>query len=308
MAKQRSRGGTKPRRRDRKGGPGSGRRKPCPYCRDKIEQVDYKDVGALRRLRVRARQDPLAPHHRHLPSSSEPDRQGGQAGSRGGAPSVRRATPRDEREDRGGGEDATAAATATADLLPEAILLQDVEHSASGERSSTSRRATCATTWSRASSPSPPPRAAEAAQRRGGARERARGGRLAGAGERRAAQQDRPGHPRAGGRGRPAVRLGQLAGHRGRDPRRPRHRIDQRKVHLDDPIRPWNPHGRDRVADGSPRPSRRWSSKRSSRRLARCSRASGTRSRSPSPTSRPRRGRSPSCPSIVAPSSLNVPA
>jgi small subunit ribosomal protein S18 len=48
MAKQRNR--RKMRRRDRKGGPGSGRRKPCPYCRDKIDQVDYKDVGALRRM------------------------------------------------------------------------------------------------------------------------------------------------------------------------------------------------------------------------------------------------------------------
>ena len=48
MAKQRNR--RKVRRRDRKGGPGSGRRKPCPYCRDKIDQVDYKDIGALRRL------------------------------------------------------------------------------------------------------------------------------------------------------------------------------------------------------------------------------------------------------------------
>ena len=48
MAKQRNR---KPaRRRDKKGGPGSGRRKPCPYCKDKIEHVDYKDVGALRRF------------------------------------------------------------------------------------------------------------------------------------------------------------------------------------------------------------------------------------------------------------------
>jgi small subunit ribosomal protein S18 len=48
VAKQRNR--RAPRRRDRKGGPGTGRRKPCPYCRDKIEQVDYKDVGALRRF------------------------------------------------------------------------------------------------------------------------------------------------------------------------------------------------------------------------------------------------------------------
>ena len=48
MAKQRNRRVT--RRRDRKGGVGSGRRKPCPYCRDKVEQVDYQDVGSLRRF------------------------------------------------------------------------------------------------------------------------------------------------------------------------------------------------------------------------------------------------------------------
>ena len=49
MAKQRGRG--KPtRRRDKKGGPGTGRRKPCPFCRDKIEQVDYKDIATLRKF------------------------------------------------------------------------------------------------------------------------------------------------------------------------------------------------------------------------------------------------------------------
>jgi small subunit ribosomal protein S18 len=47
VAKQRRR---PTRRRDKKGGPGSGRRKPCPYCKEKIEQVDYKDVSALRRF------------------------------------------------------------------------------------------------------------------------------------------------------------------------------------------------------------------------------------------------------------------
>jgi small subunit ribosomal protein S18 len=48
VAKQR--GGTRDRRRrDRKGPPGGGRRKPCPFCREKVEQVDYKDVAALRR-------------------------------------------------------------------------------------------------------------------------------------------------------------------------------------------------------------------------------------------------------------------
>jgi small subunit ribosomal protein S18 len=49
MAKARGRG--KPvRRRDKKGGPGSGRRKPCQHCRDKIEQIDYKDVAMLRKF------------------------------------------------------------------------------------------------------------------------------------------------------------------------------------------------------------------------------------------------------------------
>jgi small subunit ribosomal protein S18 len=47
VAKQRRR---PVRRRDRKGGPASGRRKACPYCRDKVDQVDYKDVSALRRF------------------------------------------------------------------------------------------------------------------------------------------------------------------------------------------------------------------------------------------------------------------
>ena len=57
MAKQRSR---PTRRRDRKGGPGSGRRKSCPYCRDKVEFVDYKDISTLRKFisdrgKIRAR-------------------------------------------------------------------------------------------------------------------------------------------------------------------------------------------------------------------------------------------------------------
>ena len=46
MAKQRSR---PTRRRDKKGGPGSGRRKSCGYCRDKVDQVDYKDVNSLKK-------------------------------------------------------------------------------------------------------------------------------------------------------------------------------------------------------------------------------------------------------------------
>ena len=50
MAKQRGRQQTPIRRRDRgKGAPGGGRRKPCQFCKDKVDVVDYKDVATLRR-------------------------------------------------------------------------------------------------------------------------------------------------------------------------------------------------------------------------------------------------------------------
>ena len=49
MAKQRNSSSDKP-RRDKKGGPTSGRRKPCLFCKDKVEQVDYKDVATLRKF------------------------------------------------------------------------------------------------------------------------------------------------------------------------------------------------------------------------------------------------------------------
>ena len=47
MAKQRGR--PPARRRERKGAAGGGRRKPCQFCRDKVDVVDYKDLAALRR-------------------------------------------------------------------------------------------------------------------------------------------------------------------------------------------------------------------------------------------------------------------
>lgn len=46
MAKQRKEAKTA-RRKDKKGGVGSGRRKPCLFCKDKVEQVDYKDIATL---------------------------------------------------------------------------------------------------------------------------------------------------------------------------------------------------------------------------------------------------------------------
>ncbi len=48
MAKQRGREPTR-RKEGRKGPAGSGRRKPCLFCKDKVDVVDYKDFPALRR-------------------------------------------------------------------------------------------------------------------------------------------------------------------------------------------------------------------------------------------------------------------
>ncbi len=48
MAKQRGRQQTS-RRRDKRGPGGGGKRKPCQFCRDKVDVVDYKDFAALRR-------------------------------------------------------------------------------------------------------------------------------------------------------------------------------------------------------------------------------------------------------------------
>ena len=49
MAKQRGSPARDRKRGRAKGVPGGGRRKPCPFCREKVDIVDYKDVGALRR-------------------------------------------------------------------------------------------------------------------------------------------------------------------------------------------------------------------------------------------------------------------
>ena len=50
MAKSRGRQQANSRRRDRgKGAAGGGRRKPCQFCRDKVDVVDYKDFPTLRR-------------------------------------------------------------------------------------------------------------------------------------------------------------------------------------------------------------------------------------------------------------------
>jgi small subunit ribosomal protein S18 len=49
VAKQRGGTQTRDRRRRGKGPVGGGRRKPCPFCREKVDIVDYKDLASLRR-------------------------------------------------------------------------------------------------------------------------------------------------------------------------------------------------------------------------------------------------------------------
>ncbi len=49
MAKARGGRQQQTRRRDRRGPGGGGRRKSCPFCRDKVDVVDYKDFPSLRR-------------------------------------------------------------------------------------------------------------------------------------------------------------------------------------------------------------------------------------------------------------------
>ena len=38
-----------PRKRTGPGGPAGGRRKSCHFCKDKVQEVDYKNVNQLRR-------------------------------------------------------------------------------------------------------------------------------------------------------------------------------------------------------------------------------------------------------------------
>src|SRR5271157_4380677 len=105
MAKARGRG--KPvRRRDKKGGPGSGRRKPCQHCRDKIEQVDYKDVASLRKFisekgKIRSRRITGSCRRHQVQIARAVKRAGGLAllpFVKGGG---REAAPRRDRGDRG---------------------------------------------------------------------------------------------------------------------------------------------------------------------------------------------------------------
>ena len=233
MAKQRSR---PTRRRDKKGGPGSGRRKPCQYCRDKIDQVDYKDVGALRKFisergKIRSRRITGA-CRRH---QSQIARAVKRARELALLPYVGEGGPRRARRPRR----PRPRPRPLGPRCPQAILLQDVE--TLGERGTV---VDVSKGYLR-NYLIPRKLAAAGHQGRDRGRAPAPGRRPSGPRARRpsapqenadAAQPDRAHDPAAGRRRRPPVRLGHRAGHRRRDPRGPRPRVDSRKVHLEEPI------------------------------------------------------------------------
>ena len=223
MAKQRNR---KPaRRRDKKGGPGSGRRKPCLFCKDKVEQVDYKDVETLRKFISERRQDPLAPHHRRLPPPPEPGGPRGQARPRARAAALRRRGARRARDRRPRrSRPRPRSRPGALGRCPRPSSSRTSRASARRAPSSTSPRATSATSSSRASSRSRRRQGAvDAARRKADARARRAGRGHPRPGVRRPAQPHGPDDLPAGRRRRPPVRLGHQPGHRRRDPRGARH-------------------------------------------------------------------------------------
>ena len=176
-------------------------------------------------VHLRARQDPLAPHHRRLPPPPEPDRPGGQARPRARAPALRqRDAPR---------ESAAAVAAAATAAIATGTASRARGNPPPGRREPRRAGATVVDVSKgylrnylipRKLAQPATKGALEAAERRS----RPRSAPPASAVERAqenadAAQQDRPDDPAAGRRGRPPVRLGHQPGHRRRDPRRPRH-------------------------------------------------------------------------------------
>ena len=64
---------------------GPGKRKSCHFCRDKVEEIDYKNLAQLRRYisekgKIRSRRITGA-----CSAPPDPGRRGGQAGARDGA-------------------------------------------------------------------------------------------------------------------------------------------------------------------------------------------------------------------------------
>ena len=70
--------------KDEKGWQKKQKRKVCIFCKDRIEYVDYKDVGMPAQVRLRPRQDPRAPRDGQLLAAPARRRDRGQERPRDG--------------------------------------------------------------------------------------------------------------------------------------------------------------------------------------------------------------------------------
>ena len=250
MAKQRSR---PTRRRDKKGGPGSGRRKSCGYCRDKVDQVDYKDVTSLKKYvsdrgKIRSRRITGAcrRHQNQIATAVKRAREIALL-------PVRRRQPRGPRRARPAAARRPRPGPGALGRCPRPSCSQDHENlGAKGTVVDVSKGYLRNYLIPRKLAEPATKGAVEAAKRRAVAAERAVADRDGqGGGDGRAAQQDRPDDRPPGGRRRPPVRLRHVAGHRRRHqggarrdhrpPRRPPRGADPHRRHA---------HGRGRGRDG----------------------------------------------------------
>ena len=65
------------------------RRRNCRFCRDKVEEIDYKNIADPPAVHLGEGQDPLAPDHRRLPPAPGAGRRCREARARDGAPPLR---------------------------------------------------------------------------------------------------------------------------------------------------------------------------------------------------------------------------
>ena len=192
------------------------RRRNCYFCREKVEEVDYKNHHPAPPLHLREGEDPLAADHRRLPPPPGPGRGRGQAGARDGAPALR-------------------------------LRATDAGHPPPGRRQGRpARRRRRRRARVRAQLPAPaeagragdsPARVAELEKRDDAARA-PRGGHVRpGARDRGRAREDRAALRGEGRPDRLALRLGDADRHRRRALEGRKVRVDRRKIELAEPIK-----------------------------------------------------------------------
>ena len=203
-----------------------GRRKSCNFCRDKVDQIDYKDFQSLRRYPVRQGQDPLAAHHRRLPAAPEPARERRQAGPRAGAPALRQ---------RALGEREVAQAILLKDVegLGEAGAVIDVSAGLPAQLPRSPQARAARDPSLDRGRPAPARAGRDGGARAGGARSGNRGAAVQDGADDLATAQARTAACSARSRRRRSPR---------RSGRRAGLRIDRRKVRLEEPIRELGTH------------------------------------------------------------------